>query len=54
MYIINDKEKDIKPKLEDIPILKEFKDIFSKEVPELIPKRDIDFTIDLTPRAYQH
>ena len=28
LYIMNDKENDIKPKLEDIPVLKEFKDFF--------------------------
>ena len=44
---MNDKENDIKPKLEDIPVLKEFEDIFLEEVPGLPPKRDIDFTIDL-------
>ena len=29
-YIMNYKENDIKTKLEDIPVLKEFKDIFPK------------------------
>ena len=47
VYIMNDKENDMKPKLEDIPILKEFEDIFPEEVSRLSPKRDIDFTIDL-------
>ena len=47
VYIMNDKENDIKPKLEDIPVLKEFKDIFLEEVPQLPPKRDIEFIIDL-------
>ena len=28
VYIMNDQENDIKPKLEDIPYLKEFEDIF--------------------------
>ena len=39
-----------KLKLEDIPILKEFEDIFLEEVPRLPPKRDIDFMIGLLPR----
>ena len=47
VYIMNDKENNIRPKLNDIPILKEFKDIFLEEVPGLPPKRDIDFIIDL-------
>ena len=49
VYIMNDKDDDIKPKLEDIQFLKEFEGIFSEEVPRLPPKRDIDFTIDLIP-----
>ena len=48
---MNDKENDIKPKLEDMPVLREFKDIFSEEVPRLPPKRDIDFIINLIPGA---
>ena len=46
---MNDKENDMKPKLEDIPVLKEFEYIFSEEVPRIPPRRDIDFTIDLIP-----
>ena len=38
-------------KIEDHPVLWEFKDVFPKEVPELPPKRDIDFSIDLVPRT---
>ena len=34
-------------KIEDIPILKYFKLIFTEEVPRIPPKRDIDFMIDL-------
>ena len=35
--------------VEDIPILKEFKDIFLKEIKGLPLERDIYFTIDLVP-----
>ena len=31
--------------------MKEFEDIFPEEVLKLPPERDIDFTIDLIPRA---
>ena len=34
-------------RLEDYPVLKEFKDVFPDEIPRLPPKRDIDFTIEL-------
>ena len=36
--------------LEDYAVLKEFEDVF-KEVLGLPPRRDIDFSIDLMPRA---
>ena len=44
---MDDKEYDNQFKIEDIPILKYFKDIFLKEVLGQPPKRDIDFMIDL-------
>ena len=39
------------PRLEDYPVLQDFKDVFPDEVPGLPPKRDIDFTIELVPGA---
>jgi hypothetical protein len=42
--------KDKVPNLEDHAILEDFEDVF-KEVPRLPPKRDIDFSINLMPRA---
>ena len=39
------------PKLEDYHVLQEFRDAFLDEIPTLPLKRDIDFTIDLTPGA---
>jgi hypothetical protein len=41
--------EDDKLKLEDHPILREYKDVFLKEVPSLPPRRDIDFSIELAP-----
>jgi hypothetical protein len=37
-----------KPNLGDQPILREYKDVFPKEVPGLPPRRDINFSIELT------
>ena len=51
VYVMDDKDNDNQLKIEDILILKYFKDIFPEEVHELPPKRDIDFTIDLVPRV---
>ena len=49
IYIKNDNENDNKLKLEDVPILKESKDIFLEEVPGIPLKKNISFTIDLIP-----
>ncbi|XP_071695138.1 uncharacterized protein [Rutidosis leptorrhynchoides] len=38
-------------KLEDVPILREFPDVFPDELPGLPPHRDVEFQIDLVPRA---
>ena len=37
--------------MEDIPVLKEYADVFSEEIPGLPPKRELDFTIELVPSA---
>jgi hypothetical protein len=44
---------DDKPSLEDHPTLREYRDVFSEEVPSLPSIRDIDFSIELAPRAMQ-
>ena len=45
---INNEEK---LKLEDIPILRCYSDVFSEEIPGLPSKRELDFTIELVPGA---
>ena len=40
-----------KIKIEDIPVLNEFTDVFSEEIPGLPPRRELDFTIELVPGA---
>ena len=47
VYIIDNIDKNNLLKIENIPILKEFKDIFLKEILRLPSKRNIDFTINL-------
>ena len=39
------------PSIEDYPILQEFRDVFPEELPELPPKREFDFSIDIKPGA---
>ena len=36
-------------RIEDIPVVSEFPDVFPEELPGLPPTREIDFTIDLLP-----
>ena len=40
-----------KLKLEDIPVVREFPDVFPKELSELAPNREIEFSIDLVSGA---
>jgi hypothetical protein len=40
-----------KPILEDHPIIREYKYVFPEEGPGLPPRRDIDFSIELVPKA---
>ena len=42
--------KEDKLKFDDIPILKEFLDVFIEEIPRLSPKRELYFTYELVPR----
>jgi hypothetical protein len=37
-------------RIEDIPIVREFQDVFPKELPGMPLDRDIEFTIDLIPK----
>jgi hypothetical protein len=47
IQVMNLLEKEDNPKLEDFAVLREFKDMFVDEIPELPPRREIDFSIDL-------
>ena len=39
------------PRMEDIPIVQEFTDVFPEELPGIVPDREIEFTIELVPGA---
>eukprot|EP00253_Pinus_taeda_P019676 PITA_19676 len=54
IYVIQVGYADFKDKtdtLDSIPVIREFADVFSEEIPGLPPKRNIDFTIELVPSA---
>ena len=37
------------PDLEDIPVVRDFPDVFPEELPGVPPDRDVEFVIDLIP-----
>ena len=45
------KTKDAGSSLDDIPVVREFPDVFSDEVPGMPPLREVEFCIDLIPKA---
>jgi hypothetical protein len=49
IQVTNLAENKDKPKLEDFVVLCDFRDMFVDEIPELTPRREIDFSIDLLP-----
>lgn len=40
-------EKEVKIEIETIPILKEFPDVFPKDLPSIPPEREVELAIDL-------
>jgi hypothetical protein len=51
VQVTNMLEKENKPSLEDFAVLHGFRDVFVDEIPELPPRREINFSIDLLPRS---
>ncbi|WJZ82022.1 hypothetical protein VitviT2T_001820 [Vitis vinifera] len=47
-YVVNE-EHDLK--LEDIPIVKDYPDVFPDDLPGLPPEKKVEFTIDLAPKT---
>ena len=39
------------PSLEDIPVVRKFQDVFPEEIPDMPPLREVEFYINLIPRA---
>jgi hypothetical protein len=48
-YIINTDDEG--PRLKDIPVVKEFSDVFPEELPGLPPEREVKVSIDTFPRV---
>ncbi|XP_074301141.1 uncharacterized protein LOC141632494 [Silene latifolia] len=50
MYMCHVRDlREAEPVREEIPVVCEFSDVFPEEIPGLLQKRDIDFSIDLKP-----
>ena len=47
IQVTNLLEKENKPRLEDFSVLHKFRDLFVDKIPELPPRREIEFSIDL-------
>ncbi|KAJ0567124.1 putative nucleotidyltransferase, Ribonuclease H [Helianthus annuus] len=49
--VVAEKEKKRKAEVKDVPVVREFPQVFPDDLPGLPPSRDIDFRIDLIPGA---
>ena len=47
LYVVEAVNERKGPSLDQYPVLSKFKDVFPKELPELPPKRELYFTIEL-------
>ncbi|GKE67011.1 putative reverse transcriptase domain-containing protein [Tanacetum coccineum] len=51
MIQVTEKKKSDEKRLEDIPVVREFLEVFPEDLPGLPPVRQVEFQIDLIPRA---
>nr|GEZ65004.1 putative reverse transcriptase domain-containing protein [Tanacetum cinerariifolium] len=51
MIQVMKKKKSDEKRIEDIPIVREFLDVFPEDLPGLPPIRQVEFQIDLIPGA---
>jgi len=47
MIVAHAEKNSTAKKISVIPIVEEYADVFPNEIPEFLPSRDVDFTIDL-------
>ncbi|XP_075500155.1 uncharacterized protein LOC142538742 [Primulina tabacum] len=51
LAMINVVKEEDAPKMEDIPVIQEFPDVFPDNLPDTIPNREVEFEINLVPGA---
>ena len=49
--IISNLEVETKVSMGDLPVVREFPEVFPEDIPSLPPEREIEFSIDLVPDA---
>ncbi|XP_024965965.1 uncharacterized protein LOC112506177 [Cynara cardunculus var. scolymus] len=50
-YVVDSREEKSKMKIVDVPVVKEFPNVFPEDLPEIPPHRQVEFKIDLMPGA---
>ncbi|XP_075489433.1 uncharacterized protein LOC142528268 [Primulina tabacum] len=51
LAMINEVQEEVEMRIEDIPIVCEFPDVFPEELPGTVPDREVEFEINLVPGA---
>ncbi|XP_073021745.1 uncharacterized protein [Primulina eburnea] len=51
LAMVNEVNEGVELKIEDIPVVQEFSDVFPEELPGMVPDREIKFEINLVPGA---
>ncbi|XP_073030793.1 uncharacterized protein [Primulina eburnea] len=51
LAMVNEVKEGVELKIEDIPVVQEFSDVFPEELPGIVPDREIEFEINLVPGA---
>ncbi|XP_073017793.1 uncharacterized protein [Primulina eburnea] len=51
LAMVNEVKEGVELKIEDIPVVQEFSDVFLEELPGMVPDREIEFEINLVPGA---
>ena len=46
-HVVDTRSSEVR--LEDVPVVRDFLDVFLNDIPSLPPEREIDFPIDLVP-----
>ncbi|XP_075515757.1 uncharacterized protein LOC142550568 [Primulina tabacum] len=49
LAMINEMQGEVEMRIEDIPIVCEFPDVFPEELPRTVPDREVEFEINLVP-----